>query len=85
MAVSKYSHEKELCQGNLCDSSRRGAITFANVLANIANVCIPLGAIGIGYGAYELSTLPSAETARAEQRAWHVMITGMGATIRGTL
>jgi hypothetical protein len=45
-----------------CAAALGGDLHSANTLGNIANVTVPLGLIGIGYGLYELLTLPSAST-----------------------
>jgi hypothetical protein len=53
---------------NGCDPGQRDALQRANTLGHVANIALPLGAIGIAYGLYELLTLPaaplSAETSR---------------------
>lgn len=84
LSLSQTSGLKRDCMDNKCDASSQSTLTSANTLANVANVCLPIGIVGIAYGLYELLTLPSAPT---QERSGTVRLdfTGAGATLRGTL
>jgi hypothetical protein len=61
MSWSMTAHELEVCGPDYtCPSSQADALRQANTLGHIANITLPLGIIGIGYGLYELLTLPAA-------------------------
>jgi hypothetical protein len=63
---SVQTHDaKQQCVGNRCPITIRHTLARANTLANVANVTIPLGLLGIAYGVYELLTLPAAVPAAA--------------------
>ena len=84
MTLSMGADVKESCMSNLCDPSQRGTLSTANTLANVSNITLPIGIIGIAYGLYELLTMPSAP---AKERASGVQLqfTGTGAVLRGSL
>ena len=85
MSLSKISAIKEDCDGTRCPPSKKSDKASANTLANVANVTIPLGVIGIAYGLFELFTLPSAREAEAKQSRVQIELTGLGAVVRGSL
>lgn len=85
VSLVKASHEKETCPDNHCNTSQSDALSSANTLANVANVCVPLGLLGIGYGLYELLTLPSSPSSAARSRGVDLAFTGTGAVVRGSL
>jgi hypothetical protein len=85
MSLVKTSHEKDTCPDGHCNTSQRDALSTANTLANVANVCVPLGILGIAYGFYELLTLPHGPSAAARSGGVDVAFTGSGAVVRGSL
>lgn len=85
MALSMGSDVKEHCNDNLCSPSQRGSLSTANTLANISNITLPIGVIGIAYGLYELLTMPSAQPTSEHASGAHFEFTGTGAVLRGTL
>ena len=85
LSLSQASDVKENCQGNLCAPSERSALSTANTLANVANISLPLGVIGVAYGLYELLTLPSAARASEHASALQFDVTGTGVMLRGAL
>jgi PEGA domain len=85
MVLVQTSSEKDNCPRGHCEESRSSALSTANSLANVANVCVPLGILGIGYGLYELLTLPSSPAAHAGRNGVRVSFTGTGAVLRGSL
>lgn len=85
MALSMGSDVKGHCDNNLCDPSQRDSLSTANTLANISNITLPIGLVGIAYGLYELLTLPSAQPAAERASGTHFEFTGTGAVLRGTL
>lgn len=85
MSLAKVQDIKKDCDGDRCPTSRESEASSANTLANVANVTIPLGIIGIAYGVFELLTLPSAREPQAKQSRVSVELTGLGAVVKGTL
>jgi hypothetical protein len=85
MSLSSASGLKEACEDNTCPQSQRGELSTANTLANVANISLPLGLIGVGYGLFELLTLPSAPASSEHASALRVEFTGLGANVRGDL
>jgi hypothetical protein len=77
--------EKRHCLADgSCDPARGGALSRANTLANVANIAIPIGVVGLVYGLYELLTLRDDTTARATARV-RFILTPQGALLRGAL
>ena len=69
LSWSMTAHELEVCRPDYsCDRSQADALRQANTLGHIANITVPLGIIGIGYGLYELLTLPAAPPAAAQAK-----------------
>jgi hypothetical protein len=85
VAVSKVSRIKDECPAHQCDATQRGALASSDTLANVANVTIPLGLLGIAYGVYEWLTLPNAPEPHARASHPVVDITGAGIQLRGAL
>jgi hypothetical protein len=56
VAVSMSEDAKEQCAGERCPPSAAPSIDRANTMANVSNVTLPLGALGIAYGLFELLT-----------------------------
>lgn len=81
LSVVQTKTEKDKCEAGRCD---RDGLSGANTLANVSNVTIPLGALGIGYGIFELATLPSSQDARARASV-RFQLTGLGAAMRADL
>jgi hypothetical protein len=85
VAVGLSEDAKEECSGQRCPPTAEPAIDRANTLANVSNVMLPLGAIGVAYGLFELLThLPDdAQTARGS--ATTLAISPTSVSIRGRL
>jgi len=49
---------RDQCQGDSCPESVRDRRDFANTMANIANIAVPVGVLGLGYGLFEILTHP---------------------------
>lgn len=58
------------CDGGFCGEGNRGALLTANTLANIANITLPLGVLGISYAVYEFLRLERAAPADEQARIW---------------
>lgn len=83
VSASRTSSLKDACPNDACGPRQRSALSSSNTLANFANIAIPLGVLGIGYGVFELLTLPTSNPAHAG--SLHVAMTGAGAVIGGSL
>ena len=78
-------HERDRCDGTVaCDLAQSNLLARANTAANVANVTVPIGVLGIAYGLYELLTAPSSPPERAQSRL-RFHITPQGALLRGEL
>lgn len=85
MSLTRASDVKDKCEGNSCPPSQRSALSSANTLANVANITLPIGVIGVAYGLYELLTLPSVPPASEQASALRIDVTGTGLMLRGAL
>jgi hypothetical protein len=85
VSASRTSSLKEACPNDACGPRQRSALSSSNTLANLANIAIPLGVIGVGYGVFELLSLPGPNAERANEGSLHVAMTGTGAVIGGSL
>lgn len=85
LSLSQASDVKRNCNGNQCAESERSTLSSANTLANVANISLPLGVIGVAYGLYELLTVPSTAPSAEHARALRFDVTGTGVMLRGTL
>ncbi|HET8940030.1 MAG TPA: PEGA domain-containing protein [Polyangiales bacterium] len=85
MAMSLGSDIRGECSKNACNPSERDSLSTANTLANVSNITLPIGVIGIAYGLYELLTLPSTQRSSEHASATHFEFTGTGAVLRGSL
>jgi hypothetical protein len=85
LSLSQASDIKRECDGNTCSSSQREALSSATTLANVANICLPIGVIGIAYGLYELLSLPSGRSKPEHASGVQLDFTGTSATLRGSL
>lgn len=65
LSATQTSQARDRCDGSRCPESARDKIDLANTLANIANVSIPVGVLGLGYGLFELLTNPYEEPPRS--------------------
>lgn len=80
-SILETAELKGQCDEGYCGEQRLGELSTANTLANVANVALPLGLVGIGYGLYELLTLDTSERdstspAGARRRNQHVRWNG---------
>jgi hypothetical protein len=85
LSVLKTHDEEHHCVDGHCPLDSRSSLSTANTLANIANVTLIVGAIGVGYGLYELLTLPSPRPQRASLHRVRVDVTGNGLILHGEL
>jgi len=86
LSLSATSDAKTECRQALCPPSVERTLDRANTLANVANITVPLGVLGIAYGVYELLTLPSAATAESgPELGLQLSPRGAHATWRGHL
>lgn len=89
-AVSGYfsahltSREKSRCTDGHCPLDSESALSDANTLANVSNVSFVLAALGVGYGLYELLTLPEARSPRsAAKSGTRIELTASGLLLHG--
>jgi hypothetical protein len=54
MSLVQTSDIEDRCAGERCPRGERDAISRANTLANLSNVGLALGVVGVGYGLFEL-------------------------------
>jgi hypothetical protein len=78
---------RDLCHSDRCPEAVHDRRDIANTLANIANVTVPIGVVGLGYGLFEILTHPYAPKPRQSARAVRVSIDPLNArvTLRGAL
>lgn len=82
VSLVSTERQKGRCDEQYCGPNSRGALSTANTLANVANVAIPVGLIGIAYAFYELFTLKSSgDRSKDKMARWNID----GATLRGSL
>ena len=87
LAITKANTVKKECPEAHCQPKYQSDVDSANTLANIANVTIPLGLLGAGYGILELLTHPSPEPEHAAARHLQVGLNvgNPGVWMRGSL
>jgi len=85
LSIMKTHDEKHHCFEGHCPLESARALSTANTLANVANITLIVGAVGVGYGLYELLTLPSAAPGALSRRGVQVAFTGTGVALRGAL
>lgn len=78
VSIVQTNDLKPQCQAG-CPAAARGKLDSANALANVANIAIPLGLIGIAYGVYELVTAAPARPPSAAMQHVHVEASAQGA------
>jgi hypothetical protein len=84
-AVSMSEDAKDRCAGSRCPPSAEPAISRANTLANVSNVTLAFGVLGVGYGLFELLTHAS-DDADSARRGTPAVALSLGAmSIRGEL
>jgi hypothetical protein len=84
-AVSLSEDAKDQCSGRRCPPSAEPAIDRANTLANVSNITLVLGALGIAYGLFELLTHASDDTDSAPRGRTGVVLSPSSVAIRGEL
>jgi hypothetical protein len=84
-AVSLSEDAKEHCAGRRCPPSAEPAIDRANTLANVSNITLPLGALGVAYGLFELLTHTSDASDSARRSRTSVVLSTSSVWIRGQL
>jgi hypothetical protein len=87
MSFTETSNAKRDCPGDVCPDRLRDSLETADTLANVANVALPLGLLGVAYGMYELLTLPERPEPKPAQSQLSLQIDARGAyaTLRGAL
>ena len=80
MSFSETSNAKRNCPDNICPDRLRDTLETADTMANVANVLLPIGLLGVAYGMFELLTLPD-----EPEPAVSFSIGAGGATLRGKL
>lgn len=85
MSLVKAADVRSGCKNDVCPESARAAVASADVLGTMANITLPLGVIGVGYGIVELLLSGSSERAPEPQRAAaHVGFTATGVSVSGS-
>jgi hypothetical protein len=60
IASAVQTHDlKGQCPSGVCPASVEHSLASANTLANVANIAIPIGLLGVAFGVYELIEAPS--------------------------
>jgi hypothetical protein len=85
VAVGLSEDAKEHCSGQRCPPSAEPAIDRANTLANVSNVTLALGALGVGYGLFELFTHLSDEPKAARRSGPTFALSPISVSMRGSL
>jgi hypothetical protein len=80
------SNAKHDCPNDVCPESLRKRLESADTLANFANFALPIGALGLAYGLFELLTLPDDAAPKLGARVQvQVDARGAYAAVRGEL
>jgi hypothetical protein len=85
VAVVETDQAKQRCIGERCPASVQPDLERANVIANVANVTLPLGVLGVAYGLFELLTHSGADVEYVRRAQPAVALTGSGVVVRGAL
>lgn len=80
MSFTETSNAKRNCPDTICPDRLRDTLETADTMANVANVLLPIGLLGVAYGMFELLTLPD-----EPEPAVSFSIGAGGATLRGKL
>jgi len=85
ISANKTSSIRKRCGGYACSAEERSDLESAYRWANIANVGIPVGVIGIGYGVFELLTHRTHERKPRASAGlqWDLDLAQPGALVRG--
>lgn len=84
-SLVKAADVRSGCRNDVCPESARADVASADVLGTIANIALPLGVIGVGYGVVELLLSGSSERAPEPQRAEaRVGLTATGVSVSGS-
>lgn len=86
-AASKTSAIRDACGGYACPVELRSDLVQAYTLANLSNVSVPVGLLGIAYGVYELLTQRSVhgEHVRGSGVQLSLTVDRPGVSLRGAL
>ena len=85
VAASKYGSLEDACPSHMCTPEHADRLSSANTFANLANVTIPLGLLGIGYGLYELLTLPTGAPVHANSSRLQLAVSYNSIVVGGSL
>lgn len=87
ISAGKTSAIHDACGGYSCPVALQSDLVTAYTLANVANVTIPVGLLGIGYGIYELITHRATDQERTASARLKLDVTldRPGLSLRGAL
>jgi len=87
LSATQTSRIRERCGGYSCSPEQRSDVVGAYTLANVANVTIPLGVLGIAYGLFELFThpVPTRDARVSAGLEWSLRLEQPGISVRGAL
>jgi hypothetical protein len=81
MSLTKVSDVRSRCMNDVCPESARSDVATADTLGMIANITLPLGMLGVGYGVVEL--LLSGSDDRAPEPSIRAGLTPTGVGVSG--
>ncbi len=84
-AISTSENAKDECSGKRCPPSAEPAIDRANTLANVSNVTLAVGVLGVGYGLFEILMHGDDAEETARREGPEIAISIGSASIRGRL
>jgi hypothetical protein len=85
VAVSMSEDAKDRCTGKRCPPSAEPTIDRAKTLANVSNVTLAFGVLGVGYGLFEILTHASDGADSASRGTPRVALSIGAMSIRGEL
>jgi len=85
LSILKTRDEEHHCSEGHCPLESRSSLATANTLANVSNVTLIVGGLGVAYGLFELFTLPSSEPQREDSAHLRVDVTGTGLVLHGKM
>jgi hypothetical protein len=85
VAIVETDQAKQRCIENRCPPSVQGDLDRTNVIANVANVTLPLGILGVAYGLFELLTHSDATVEYVRGTTPSIALTDSGVALRGSL